>query len=545
MSHSEFPDFALPVEIEQATVNDSSQESEPLPQRSPKPPKKRRWPLILGTILLIAGVGIGWRWWQTSNASNAPPGGDAAGQPTAAPVKLATVQTETVQESSEFIGSLEAPRSVIIKPQVEGRITEIFIKEGNRVQQGQVIISLQSDNVEAQLLQARGSLQQAQARLAELVAGTRKEEIAQARAQLTQAQARFRDAQSGSQPQEIAQAEAQIQSAKSDVELAQSRAKRYAQLRKEGAVSQDTLEGYVKEQQSAEAALVVAQKRLDQLRQSRKSSVNELAGALEQQKQNLRQLQNGSRPEEIAQARSQVTQAAAQVQAAQVQLQYTKVLAPFTGIVGDIPARVGDYVEKADQLTTLTRNDSLELNISVPLEEAKKLRLGLPVQMLNVQGKTTARGKVSFISPDASSDSQTVLVKANFGNSRSQLVNRQTVQTRVIWNERPGILIPVTAISRLGGETFVFVAQAPTEKSQSEAPVEKSQPEAPAEKSKAGAPKLVAQQKPVKLGVIEGNNYQVIEGLKAGDKIVVSGILNLTNGAPINPAPEEVGGQKS
>ncbi len=107
---------------------------------------------------------------------------------------------------------------------------------------------------------------------------------------------------------------------------------------------------------------------------------------MEQQKQNLRQLENGSRPEEIAQARSQVTQAVAQVQAAQVQLQYTKVLAPFTGTVGDIPTKVGDYVEKADQLTTLTRNDSLELNISVPLEEAKKLRLGLPVQMLNAQG---------------------------------------------------------------------------------------------------------------------------------------------------------------
>ncbi|MCC5603128.1 efflux RND transporter periplasmic adaptor subunit [Nostoc favosum] len=526
MSHSEFPDSPLSIETEQASVNDSSQESQPLPERSPKPPQKRRWPLLLGIILLIAGVGFGWRWWQTSNASNAPPGGPAAGQPMAIPVKLATVQTETVQESSEFIGSLEAPRSAIIKPQVEGRVTQIFIQEGNRVQQGQVIISLQSDDVQAQLSQAKGALEQAQARLAELQAGTRQEEVAQARAQLTQAQARFRDAQSGSQPEEIAQAEAQIQSAKSDVELAQSRAKRYAQLRKEGAVSQDTLEGYVKEQQSAEAALVVAQKRLDQLRQSRNSSINELAGALEQQKQNLRQLENGSRPEEIAQARSQVTQAAAQVQAAQVQVQYTKVLAPFTGIVGDIPTKVGDYVEKADQLTTLTRNDSLELNISVPLEEAKKLRLGLPVQMLDAQGKTTARGKLSFISPNASSDSQTVLVKANFGNSRSQLINRQSVQTKVIWNQRPGILIPVTAVSRLGGETFVFVAQAP------------------AEKSKPGAPSLVAQQKPVKLGVIEGNNYQVIEGLKAGDKIVVSGILNLTNGAPIAPAPQEVGSRK-
>ncbi|MEH2256813.1 efflux RND transporter periplasmic adaptor subunit [Nostoc sp.] len=527
MSHSEFPDSPLPIETEQPAVTDSSQESQELPQRSPKPPQKRRWPLILGIVLLIAGVGFGWRWWQTSNASNAPGGAEAnASQPRAVPVKLATLKTETVQDSSEFIGSLEAPRSVIIKPQVEGRITEIFIQEGNRVQQGQVIISLQSDNVQAQLLQARGSLQEAQAKLAELKAGTRQEEVAQARAQLSQAQARFRDAQSGSQPEEIAQAEAQIQSAKSDVELAQSRAKRYAQLRKEGAVSQDTLEGYVKEQQSAEAALVVAQKRLDQLRQSRKSSINELGGALEQQKQNLRQLENGSRPEEIAQAQSQVTQAAAQVQAAQVQLQYTKVLAPFTGIVGDIPAKVGDYVQKADQLTTLTRNDSLELNISVPVVEAKKLRLGLPVQMLDVQDKPIAKGRISFISPNASSDSQTVLVKANFGNSRNRLLNLQSVQTRVIWNERPGILIPVTAVSRLGGETFVFVAQAPQEK------------------SKPGAPSLVAQQKPVKLGVIEGNNYQVIQGLKAGEKIVVSGILNLTNGAPITPETQEVDSQK-
>ncbi|MEH2155567.1 efflux RND transporter periplasmic adaptor subunit [Nostoc sp.] len=525
MSHSEFPDSPLPVEIEQPTVTDSNQESHPLPQRSPKPPQKRRWPLILGIILLVAGVGFGWRWWQTSNASNAPAAGAAAAQP-AIPVKIATVETETVQESSEFIGSLEAPRSVIIRPQVEGRITEIFIQEGNRVQQGQVIVSLQSDNVQAQLLQARGSLQQAQARLAELKAGTRQEEVAQARALLAQAQARFRDAQSGSQPEEIAQAEAQIQSAKSDVELAQSRAKRYAQLRKEGAVSQDTLEGYVKEQQSAEAALVVAQKRLDQLRQSRRSSINELGGALEQQKQNLRQLENGSRPEEIAQARSQVTQAAAQVQAAQVQLQYTKVLAPFTGVVGDIPAKVGDYVQKADQLTTLTRNDSLELNISVPLAEAKKLRLGLPIQMLDAQDKAIATGRISFISPNASLDSQTVLVKANFGNSRNRLLNLQSVQTKVIWNERPGILIPVTAVSRLGGETFVFVAQEPQEK------------------SKAGAAKLIAQQKPVKLGVIEGNNYQVIEGLKAGEKIVISGILSLTNGASITPAPAEAASQK-
>jgi RND family efflux transporter MFP subunit len=523
MSKSEFPDSQVQVEIENPVVEDSSQTQPEDSSQEPKikstASKTRPWPVILGIVLLVAGLGVGWRWWTTSQAGNSPPGSGAmAGQPPGVPVKLATLENATIQQTSEFVGTLDAPRSATLRPEVDGLITQVAVREGDRVSQGQVVIRLQSDNAQAQLLQAKASLEQAQARLAELQAGTRSEEIAQAKAQLEQAQARLRDAQAGARPEEIAQAEAQIQSAKSDVELAQSRAQRYAQLRKEGAVSQDVLEGYLREQRSAEAALVVAQKRLDQLRQARRSDIRELEAAVEQQRQNVRQLENGARPEEIAQARSQVTQAAAQVKAAQVQVQYTNVRAPFTGIVGDIPVRVGEFVSKADDLTTLTRNDSLELNISVPLNEAKQLRTGLPVQMLNDQGQPTATGRISFIAPNANSNSQTVLAKANFGNGNRQLLNRQLVQTKVIWAERPGILIPVTAVSRLGGETFVFVAQAP-------------------ENPKPGAPSLVAIQKAVKLGDIEGNNYPVLEGLKAGDRIVVSGILNLTNGAPIIPTP--------
>ncbi|MEH2006668.1 efflux RND transporter periplasmic adaptor subunit [Nostoc sp.] len=537
MSHSEFPDSRVPVEIEQPAVTNSSQESQPLPERSPKPRKKRRWPLILGIILLITGIGFGWRWWQTSNAPSRTEGPPA--QPPVA-VKLATVKTQTVQDSSVFIGDLEAPLSVPIKPQVGGRITQIYIKEGTPVQQGQVILSLQIDDALALLRQKQAGLEQAQANLAELKAGTRREVVFQAKAQLDQAQAKYQDAVSGSLPQQIQQVEAQVNSAKSDLVLAQARATRYQQLTKEGATSQDTLDEYLKNRDSAEAALVAAQKNLEQLRKSRDANIQQLGAALEQQKQYYRQQVNGNRPEDIAQGRSQVSQAAAQVQSAQVQLQYTKVLAPFTGIVGDIPVKVGQYVAQGDQLTTLTKNDSLELNIFIPLNQARKLRLGLPVQMLDAQGQTTARGKISFISPNASSDSQTVLVKANFGNLRNRLLNLQSVQTKVIWNERPGILIPVTAVSRLGGETFVFVAEAPPKKPQAETPQEKPQAEAPQEKPQAGAPSLVAQQKPVKLGVIEGNNYQVIQGIKPGEKIVVSGILSLTNGAPITLAPDEV-----
>ncbi len=527
MSHSEFPESPVSFEGEQSAVTDSieaiEEESPPKEEQLSVPKPKRRWPLILGILLVITGIGFGWRWWQTSLASNGrPKAGAMAGKPMGVSVKLATVETETVQETSEFVGSLEAPRSVVLKPEIAGRISEIVVKEGDRVEQGQVIIRLQSDDAQAQLSQAKAALETSRARLAELKAGSRTEEIALAQAKFTQAQSRLTNAQTGSSPEEIAQAQSQIEVAKSELELAKSRAIRYENLRKEGAISQDQLEGYTKEQRNTEAKLQEAQRRLEQVRKTRSADINQLTAALEQEKQNLKQLKNGTRPEQIAQARSQVIQAAAQVRANEVQLQHTNLLAPFTGIIGEIPVRVGEYVDKGAQLTTLTKNDSLKLNISIPLNQAKQLRLGLPVQMLDIQGKPTATGKVSFISPDATLDTQTVLVKASFGNSLPQLLNRQSVQTKIIWNQHPGIKIPITAVSRVGGENFVFVAQS-------------------AEKLKPGMPPLIAVQKPIKLGAIEGNNYQILQGLKPGDKIVISGILNLTNGVPIIPLPTEIG----
>ena len=490
-----------------------------------KPRQKPRWPLIWGIILLMSG-GFGWRWGQNSFSGNAPPGGKAsAGLPMAIPVKLATVETATIQDSSVISGFLEARGSVTLKPEIDGRISEILFKEGDRIRKGQVIIRLESDNTQAQLRQAKASLDRTQARLAELKAGTRPEEIAQAKARLAQAQTRLKNAQGGARPEEIAQAEAQIKVAKSDLELAESRANRYQKLREEGVVSQDELEQFLTEKRRGAARLEEAQKRLDQLAKSRKSDIDELAAAVELEKQNLKQLENGFRPEEIAQARSQVREAAAQVQLAEVQQQYTKIVAPITGIIGDIPVKVGDFVSKGDQLTTVTENDTLELNLAVPFNEAERLRLRLPVKILDAEGQPAATGEVTFISPNINQNTQNILAKATFTNTKKQILNRLNVQARVIWDESPGVLIPTQAISRLGGQTFVFVAQ--------------ESPEA-----KPGMPNLVALQQPVKLGAIQGKDYQILEGLKAGDKIVVAGILNLTNGVPIIPAPEEKSNKK-
>lgn len=74
-------------------------------------------------------------------------------------------------------------------------------------------------------------------------------------------------------------------------------------------------------------------------------------------------------------------------------------------------------------------------------------------------------------------------------------------------------------MSRLGGKTFVFVAKS--------------------QQTPDGKTSLIAVQKPVELGAIEGNNYQVVSGLNPGEKIVTTGLLSLTNAAPITIATME------
>lgn len=488
------------------------------PLKNPKKrPIKSNWPLIISFLLMAGGVGWGWNWW-TSGRTAQNPSQAAAQQPQAVPVKLTTLQRETLQESTEVLGSLEARRSVNLKPEVDGRVKEILVEDGDRVEAGQTIVSLDSADLQAELFQAKASLENAKARLSLLEAGSRNEDIAEARANLAQVQARLEDAKRGARPEEIAQAQAQLDATQAEADLAQDRVKRYRQLEQEGAVSIDEYQGYVQQARSATASVREADRRLAQLKKGRQSDINEQEAQVEQAKQNLTRVINGPRPEEISQAKAEVAAAQANVQRAEVELQKTNIKAPIAGVIGDIPIKIGSYVSQGDELTTITENNVLEVNLQIPLQDAQRLRLGLPVEILNSQGGVLTTGKISFIAPNVSSNSQLILAKAAIPNVLGELLNLQFIRARIIWDQRPGILVPSSAISRIGGETFVFVAENPSS----------SAPE---------SPQLIAKQKSVKLGQLQGNSYQILEGLQPGEKIVTAGILNLQDGVPIKSQP--------
>ena len=222
--------------------------------------------------------------------------------------------------------------------------------------------------------------------------------------------------------------------------------------------------------------------------------------------------------QELDQARSALDAAEAQLRALEaqvreqsVQLHYYRVAAPRAGVVGDIPVRVGDRVTNTTVLTTVDKPGTLEVYVYVPVERAPQLKMNMPVQIVDSTGELIANSRVSFISPQVDNSTQTVLVKAKISNDyKDKLRNSQFIRARVIWGTHQAPSVPVLAVSRIGAQYFAFVAE-----------------------DQNG--KLVAHQKALRVGEMVGNDYIVLDGIKPGDKVIVSGTQFLVDGAPVVP----------
>jgi RND family efflux transporter MFP subunit len=224
--------------------------------------------------------------------------------------------------------------------------------------------------------------------------------------------------------------------------------------------------------------------------------------------------------EALDQARANLDSAKAQLEALkagvkeqEAQLHYYKVVAPMSGIVGDVPVHVGDRVTNTTLLTTVDKPGNLEAYVQVPVERSRDLKMGKEVQILDEQGQTAAQGKITFVSPQVDSQTQTVLAKATVPNENGRLRTAQLAHARVLWGTHQGIEVPVLAVSRIGGQFFVFVAE-----------------------DQGG--KSIAHQRQIKVGPLQGNNYVVLDGLKAGDKVIVSDTQMLADGMPVNAQPQ-------
>ena len=351
--------------------------------------------LVAGLAALSATLGCGGK--TAQGAQETPP----------VAVKVQVAQAVPVEDRSEYVATLKSRDSAVIMPEVEGRITEIFVRSGDRVPAGSPLMQIDPAKQQATLK-------------------SQEDTHAAQRADLEYKRQQYERAQALSQAGVVAKQD--LDQAKSAYENAQA--------------TLQALESQVKEQR--------------------------------------------------------------------VQLHYYKVSAERAGIVGDIPVRVGDRVKTDTVLTTIDQPGGLEVYVYIPLERVPDLKLNLPVQVLDGTGKVIADSRVDFISPQVDNTTQTVLVKAKVANRQDALRQYQFIRARVIWGTRSVPMVPVLAVTRIGGQYFAFVA----------------------ENDKG---KVVAHQRPLKVGDMVENNYVVLDGIKPGERVIVSGTQFLTDGAAVTP----------
>jgi RND family efflux transporter MFP subunit len=322
-------------------------------------------------------------------------------------VQTVTIEDSPVPRSDEYTATIKSRRSATLNPQVDGNLTEILVKSGDRVKAGQSLMEIDPAKQRATL-----------------------------------------DSQVATERQKLA-------------------VYHYNEVE-------------VDRQRKLFAAGIISRDALDQAEQNYGNSKADYESAV-----SLRQSQ-------------------------EKQLGYYHIRAPFDGIVGDIPVHLGDYVSATTLLTTVDENKDFEAYVYIPTERTSEVRMGLPVNIVDTNGDLLESTRVDFVSPSVDNGLQGILVKAPLKSEIDKFRNAQLVKARVIWSTAPTATVPVLAVTRIGGQAFVYVAQ-------------------------RGDNGTQARQRAVTLGDTVGNDYAVTQGLKPGEKVIVSGTQFLVDGAPVQP----------
>lgn len=317
-------------------------------------------------------------------------------------------------------GTVTPMQAVNISPKNSGRLAELYVDQGDRVQQGQVIARMDDRELQAQLAQAQASVAQAQARLLK--------------------------ARNGNLPEEIAQAQGRVASAQAQAKLTQERSDRNRQLYQQGAISRDQYDGAVADNQKAIADLQVAEQSFEQTR-------------------------NGTRVEDVADAEAAVAQAQAQVQALQVQVQDTVIRAPFSGIITQKYASVGAFVtpttsasatSSATSASIVALASDFEVVANVAESDIQQVHSGQAVEIrADAYPGKRFRGKVRLVAPEAvvNNNVTSFQVRVALDKGQTDLKSGMNVDLQFEGDRlKNAVVVPTVAIVSEKGQTGVLVA---------------------------------------------------------------------------------------
>ncbi len=462
---------------------------------------------------IVMGVGltllVGGKFPPSSSETKPAAVIEAKPQQTAAQtVTIAKVSTSQVNRTLEATGTVAAKELIPVMSQASGlQITELLAQESDFVKAGQTLAVLDNGVLQAQLNSAQASVAQAEARLAELRAGTRSEEVAQARARLDQSQASLRELEANI-PRKIAQSSLQVKSSEAQFNLAKSRYQSYQKLIETGAITQDQFNQIVSQYNSAEANLMEAKDRLQQAKNTNTPELDQLRATVRENEEKLSQLQAGNRTEIITQAQAQLAQAKAQVKLVEKQLENTVIKAPRSGKILERKAKIGDITSNSEELFKIVENGNLELLLKLPETQVTQIKIGQKVEIKS-DSDTSLKlaGEVREIVPQVNENSRQATIKVSLP-SVANIKPGMFLRGAIVTQTNDGLTIPIKSVlPQSDGSSIVY---------------------------KLGENNIVTGVKVETGEILSGEIIEIKSGLNVGDKIVVKGAAYLKEKDKVN-----------
>lgn len=210
--------------------------------------------------------------------------------------------------------------------------------------------------------------------------------------------------------------------------------------------------------------------------------------------------------EELDQINTEKNVARGSLKEAQASFRQGLVLAPVTGIINKLHVDPGEVVSPGDPVADLVNVDSIRINVNVPELDVRYLTKGrkVPIAVDAYPGEHWA-GEVEFVAFKADPTTKTFLVRVEIKNKDHRI--RPGMLARVVFERqiiKDAITAPLFAILDKGGERLLFVEE-----------------------------KGVARSRNISLGVIEGDRIQILQGLKPGENLIVSGQTEVEDGAEV------------
>ncbi len=374
------------------------------------------------------------------------------------PESLAVIEKGSIARSVVATGKVEPLSKVEIKSKASGLIKYLYVDAGDRVREGQLLVELDKETLEAQLKEAR--------------------------AFLSAAEGRFMEAQSHGKTLQASLQMAKLEAENKDYEFMVAEFRRQRELHAQGLISQSEIDSVEQRMKAAEVAHRTLQ-----------AAVKVKEAELEQNDRTLHKV------------RAEVLQAQAQVERAEENLRYASIRSPMDGVVLSRELEVGDAVSSILQLGSnatliMTLGDVRELFVEGKVDETDigVVSLGQPVRVtVDTYKNVKFEGKVLRIAPmGVEKDNVTRFeVRVSILNDLDRLKVNMSANAEIILEERHDVLlIPESAvIYDEKRQTFVEVPDLST--------------------------KTGRRQVAVRTGISNGARTELLSGLELGDKVVL------------------------